>query len=140
MKYCYGNNDEEFVLSYKGRPFSVLTSDELPTPSSSYIDHLLVRELDIKMTDLQCLGRSLSVYSVSEMDAHVVHFTSRPVLLSIYTNILIHIAWQAKTLKLCYEVELLLHQELWVTAVHQLDQEDQLHHHHLDLQAADQQT
>ena len=60
MKYKYGNNDEEFVLSYKGRPFSVLASDELPTASSSYIDHLLVRELDIKMTDLQCKKMSFS--------------------------------------------------------------------------------
>ena len=60
MKYKYGNNDEEFVLSYKGRPFSVLASDELPTPSSSYNDHLLVRELNIKMTDLQCKKMSFS--------------------------------------------------------------------------------
>ena len=60
MKYSYGNNDEEFVLSYKGRPFSVLSSNDLPTPASSYIDHLLVRELDIKMTDLQCKKISYS--------------------------------------------------------------------------------
>ena len=54
MKYSYGNQDEEFVLCYRSRPFSVLSSSSLPTPSGSYIDHLLVRELGIKMTDLQC--------------------------------------------------------------------------------------
>ena len=54
MKYTYGNQDEEYVLCYKGRPFSVLSSTSLPTPTGSYIDHLLVRELGIKMTDLQC--------------------------------------------------------------------------------------
>ena len=53
MKYNYGA-DEEFVLCYKGRPFSVLSSTSMPTPTSSYIDHLLVRELGLKMSDLQC--------------------------------------------------------------------------------------
>ena len=60
MKYQYGNNDEEFVLCYKSRPFSVLSSDGLPTPTGSYIDHLLVRELGMKVTDLQCKKMSYS--------------------------------------------------------------------------------
>ena len=60
MKYQYGNHDEEFVLCYKSRPFSVLSSDDLPTPTGSYIDHLLVKELGIKMMDLQCKKMSFS--------------------------------------------------------------------------------
>ena len=60
MKYKYGNNDEEFVMCYKSRPFSVMSSSHLPTPTSSYIDHLLVRELGIKMTDFQCKKISFS--------------------------------------------------------------------------------
>lgn len=54
MKYIYGNQEEEFVFCHKGRPFAVLMSPHLPTPSSTFIDHLLVKELQLKMTDLQC--------------------------------------------------------------------------------------
>lgn len=62
LKYKYGNNDEEFVLCYKGRPFSVLSSSYLPSPTSSYIDHMLVRELGIKLHSLQCKKISFGGY------------------------------------------------------------------------------
>ena len=52
--YRYGNTDEEFVFACKGRPFAALISDILPTPDTNLIDHTLVRELGLKMTNLQC--------------------------------------------------------------------------------------
>ena len=54
MKYLYGNQEEEFVFCHKGRPFAILKSPHLPTPPSTFIDHLLVNELKLKMTDIQC--------------------------------------------------------------------------------------
>ena len=53
---CYDNFpiQREFVLSMKGRPFSVLSSQSLPVPSVSLIDFNLVNDLNLKMSDLQC--------------------------------------------------------------------------------------
>ena len=52
--YKYGNNDVEYVLCSRGRPFVTLLSPNTPTPTSSLIDHNLVRELGLKIGDLQC--------------------------------------------------------------------------------------
>ena len=49
----YANEDKEFIFCVKGRPFGCLLSPHLPTPTSSLIDYNLVRDLGIKMTDLQ---------------------------------------------------------------------------------------
>lgn len=46
--------DREFVIACKGRPFSVLTSPTFPIPSSTLVDYNLVRDLKLRMTDLQC--------------------------------------------------------------------------------------
>ena len=54
LSYEYSNQDKEFVFSCKGRPFAVLVSRHLPTPTANFIDHNLVRELGLKMTNLQC--------------------------------------------------------------------------------------
>ena len=54
MKYDYGNRDSEYVFCYKSRPFAVLVSDSLPTPNSSFVDHLLINELGLKINDIQC--------------------------------------------------------------------------------------
>ena len=54
LKYEYGNKECEYVFSFKNRPFAVMVSSYLPTPTSSFIDHRLVSELGLKMTDLQC--------------------------------------------------------------------------------------
>ena len=51
--YNYGR-DKEFVFSCKNRPFAVLCSSSLPTPAATLIDHNLVMELGLKMSDLQC--------------------------------------------------------------------------------------
>ena len=48
--------DREYVVACKGRPFTILTPTSLPTPTVTYIDHKLVAELKLRMTDLQCSG------------------------------------------------------------------------------------
>ena len=53
--YQYGGGKElEFVFSCRGRPFTSLVSSFLPTPPSTLIDFGLVKDLNLKMTDLQC--------------------------------------------------------------------------------------
>ena len=54
MFYEYGNQEKEFIFCVKGRPFPCLISPYLPTPSASLVDYNLVRDLGLKMTDLQC--------------------------------------------------------------------------------------
>ena len=49
----YANEDKEFVFCVKGRPFGCLVSPYLPTPTATIIDMNLVREIGLKMTDLQ---------------------------------------------------------------------------------------
>ena len=49
----YGN-DQEFVVACKNRPFTSLTSQDLPMPEVALIDHKLVSELRLRMSDLQC--------------------------------------------------------------------------------------
>ena len=53
---CQDGNfgEREFVVACKGRPFTILASNNLPTPLASYIDHKLVMELKLRMSDLQC--------------------------------------------------------------------------------------
>ena len=53
---CYDHHPEqrEFVFAIKGRPFSMLSTQKLPTPTSTLIDHNLVKELGLKMEDIQC--------------------------------------------------------------------------------------
>ena len=54
MSYEGSQGDREFVFSCKGRPFSVLTAPSFPTPPSTMVDYNLVRDLKLRMTDLQC--------------------------------------------------------------------------------------
>ena len=49
----YANEDQEFVFCSKGRPFGCLVSPHLPTPTATLLDYNLVRDLGMKMTDLQ---------------------------------------------------------------------------------------
>ena len=53
LSYNYGG-DKEYVLCVKNRPFAVLCLSHLPTPVATLIDHKLVMELGLKMSDLQC--------------------------------------------------------------------------------------
>ena len=51
--YTY-DKEKEYVFSCRGRPFTSLVSMDVPSPTSTLIDYELVRDLKIKMTDLQC--------------------------------------------------------------------------------------
>jgi len=42
------------VVACKGRPFTILTSSNLPNPAITLVDHKLVTELKLRMSDLQC--------------------------------------------------------------------------------------
>ena len=46
--------DREFVVACKGRPFTILTPSHLPTPPVTFVDHKLVAELKLRMSELQC--------------------------------------------------------------------------------------
>ena len=48
------------MFSYKGRPFVALVSTHLPTPNSTYIDHLLCAELGLRLSDIQCKKMSFA--------------------------------------------------------------------------------
>ena len=52
--YQYSSQEQEHIFAYKSRPFAVLSSQFFPTPTSTYIDHRLVMELNVKMTDVGC--------------------------------------------------------------------------------------
>ena len=54
LSYKYDDNDEEFIFCMKGKPFPCLVSDKLPKSTRTLIDYSLVRELGLKMSDLQC--------------------------------------------------------------------------------------
>ena len=49
----YANAEREFVFCVKGRPFGCLVSPHLPTPTGTIIDYNLVRDIGMKMSDLQ---------------------------------------------------------------------------------------
>ena len=61
-----GGAETEFVFCCKGRPFTVLVSSHLKTPST-LIDYQLVRDLGLKMTDLQCQRYSLGGHKMRIM-------------------------------------------------------------------------
>ena len=52
--YKYDEKESEYVFSCRGRPFTSLVSSTLPESTSTLIDYELVRDLKIKMSDLQC--------------------------------------------------------------------------------------
>ena len=49
----YPNDDQEYVFCYRGRPFGCLLSPHLPTPTATLVDYNLVKDLGMKMYDLQ---------------------------------------------------------------------------------------
>ena len=46
--------DREYIFAVKGRPFAILSSPSKTTPDFNLIDWALVRDLNLKMSDLQC--------------------------------------------------------------------------------------
>ena len=77
----YANEEKEFVFSVKGRPFGCLVSPYLPTPTSSIIDMNLVREIGLKMTDLQYTkfnfgGQKMRIVGKTSSLVRVTHILS----------------------------------------------------------------
>ena len=54
LSYHYDDGEEEFIFCVKGKPFPCLVSTNLPTPTSTLVDFGMVRELNLKMSNLQC--------------------------------------------------------------------------------------
>ena len=48
------SGDREFVVACKGRPFAILTAPTFPTPAATLVDYNLVRDLKLRISDLQC--------------------------------------------------------------------------------------
>ena len=49
----YPNQEIEHIFACKGRPFGCLTSPHIPTPTATLMDYNLVKDLGLKMQDLQ---------------------------------------------------------------------------------------
>ena len=76
--YKYSQYEEEHIFSCRGRPFAVLVSSFLPTPPASLIDYDLVRDLKLKMTDIQCkkfsfAGNKLRILGTVSTSVQCVH-------------------------------------------------------------------
>ena len=41
-------------MSCKGRPFVILTAPQFPVPAFTMVDYNLIRDLNLRMTDMQC--------------------------------------------------------------------------------------
>ena len=53
LSYRY-DDEEEFIFCVKGRPFPVLVSPKLPSTPETLLDYDMVREIGLKMKELQC--------------------------------------------------------------------------------------
>ena len=78
LNYKYSEYEEEHIFSCRGRPFAVLVSSFLPTPPASLIDYDLVRDLKLKMTDIQCkkfsfAGNKLRILGTVSTSVQCVH-------------------------------------------------------------------
>ena len=74
----YPNQEKEYIFCVKGRPFGCLVSPHLPTPSSTLVDYNMVRDLGIKMTDLQYTkfpycGHKMRVLGKISMTVQTIH-------------------------------------------------------------------
>jgi len=52
--YKYNSEEQEFIFCCKGKPFATLVTSNIPTPTFNLLDFDLIRDLGLKMTDLQC--------------------------------------------------------------------------------------
>ena len=98
--YKYNSHEQEYVFCCKGKPFATLVSSNLVTPTSNLIDYDLVKDLNLKMTDLQCkkfyfggnkfriLGKiSTSVQCIEEGALNGVNFHIKGLVVSDLNNI-----------------------------------------------------
>ena len=61
MHYTYSSCDQEYVFSFRGRPFAALVSPYFRTPTSSLLDYDLIKSLGLKLTDLQFSARNFTL-------------------------------------------------------------------------------
>ena len=97
MCYTYGNEEKEYVFCVKGRPFPCLVSPYLPTPTSSLLDYNLVRDLGLKMTDLQCQKFSFSGFKMRilgkvSLTAQTIHNGISSGAFQIKANVILDLA------------------------------------------------
>jgi len=74
----YPNQEKEYIFCVKGRPFGCLTSPHLPVPTSSLVDFNLVKDLGLKMSDLQyskfCFaGNKMRILGKVTMTVQTIH-------------------------------------------------------------------
>ena len=63
LSYKYGE-EEEFIFCVKGKPFPCLVSPKLPPSTETLLDYAMVRELGLKMKNLQCKRFSYANYNM----------------------------------------------------------------------------
>ena len=74
----YPNQEKEYIFAVKGRPFGCLVSPFIPTPTSTIIDYNLVRDIGMKMTDLQYTkfsycGQKLRILGKVQFTVQTIH-------------------------------------------------------------------
>ena len=74
----YPNLEVEYIFACKGRPFGCLTSPHIPTPSSTLMDYNLVKDLGLKMYDLQYqkfsyCGQKLRILGRVSISVQTIH-------------------------------------------------------------------
>ena len=74
----YPNQEKEHIFACKGRPFGCLTSPHIPTPSSTLMDYSLVKDLGLKMQDLQYqkfsfCGKKLRILGKVSISVQTIH-------------------------------------------------------------------
>ena len=74
----YPNQEKEYIFCVKGRPFGCLVSPHLPIPTSSLIDYNLVKDLGLKMSDLQYskfffAGNKMRILGKVTMTVQTIH-------------------------------------------------------------------
>ena len=74
----YPNQEIEHIFCSKGRPFGCLTSPHIPTPSSTLMDYNLVKDLGLKMFDLQYqkfsyCGHKLRILGKVSISVQTIH-------------------------------------------------------------------
>ena len=73
LSYKY-QKSQEFVFSCRGQPFVTLVSPDHPPPSSTLLDFKLARELNLKLTNVQC-----QKYTYAGFKMRIVGSVSTPV-------------------------------------------------------------
>ena len=74
----YANEEKEYIFCIKGRPFGCLVSPHIPTPTSTLVDYNLVRDIGMKMTDLQYTkfsfcGQKLRILGKISITVQTIH-------------------------------------------------------------------